>query len=364
MLNPGNRKIAVCAVLWAAAGVSPAQVKKSEQPYVGAAVCGTCHTAQFAQQSGSGHALSLRPVASHPLAAAFLPEIPLLRKPNFRFEFTRDYMVRVSDGKERLEIPIQWAFGAGDQAVTFVSQIDEDQYVEHHFSYYSAIRSFEATPGHGANQPRSAREAAGVLYRPFDPEPKIMACFQCHSTGRLSLGPKMDIQPGELGVRCEACHGPGGRHVEAAQRGDVGKLRELIGNPRRLSGSELNHFCGQCHRKPTPAGAATNWNDAWNTRHQPLYLSQSACFQKSKGSVSCLTCHDPHGRLVRNDASYYNGRCKTCHAGKPHRKILSTTNLENCIGCHMPIVRPMPQLRFANHWIGIYRGRATLRPSR
>jgi len=353
-------------LFFVAAVVSLAQIKTEEKRFVGAASCGACHPAQFARQSESGHARSLRPVAEHPLAKSFLPENPLTRKPNFRFEFSRDYKVRVSDGKETVEFPIQWAFGAGDQAVTFVSQVDEDWYVEHHFSFYAAIGGLEATPGHQGVLPGEARGAVGVLYRTFDPEPKIMACFQCHSTGRLRLGPKMEIQPGEFGVRCEACHGAGSLHARAAQRGETARLRKLIDNPRRLSASDLNQFCGQCHRKPAPAGGATDWNDPWNARHQPLYLSQSACFQKSKGSLSCLSCHDPHGRLRRGDASYYDSRCKTCHAGKGHPQVANAEmgKLDNCAACHMPAVEPLAHLRFANHWIGVYRDGASLRPSR
>ena len=278
--------------------------------------------------------------------------------------------VRVSDSKHAIEEPIQWAFGAGDQAVTFVSQLDEDSYLEHYFSYYSSSQSLGVTPGHQSQQAKALPKALGVVYKTFDPDPKIMRCFRCHSTGQLSLGPKFDIRPGEPGVRCEACHGPGSLHVAAASRGEIEPARKLIGSPRRLSAAELNRFCGECHRQPAPAGVATNWDDAWNTRHQPLYLSQSACFRKSGGALSCLTCHDPHLQLRRNDALYYNGRCATCHKTGVRIKALSPKPVcevrtpANCVGCHMPEVAPQAQLSFTNHWIGVYRDGVTLRPSR
>ena len=34
---------------------------------------------------------------------------------------------------------------------------------------------------------------------------------------------------------------------------------------------------------------------------------------------------------------------------------------KTCVGCHMPIVKPQPNLGFTNHWIGIYR-KGALRP--
>ena len=343
------------------AGLLAAQPKQ----YVGSKVCASCHPAQSAQQSASGHAASLRRAAEHPLADAFAPQAPLLREPNFRYQFSRGpdgLAVQVSDGARAATAPIQWAFGAGDQAVTFVSQLDEDSYLEHHFSYYASAKSLRATPGHEGLPAAAPRHALGVLYKTFNPDPKIMRCFQCHSTGRLTLGPSFDIQPGEPGVRCEVCHGPGSAHVAAIGRGQVETARKLIDNPRRLSASNLNQFCGNCHRKPAPAGAATNWNDPWNTRHQPLYLARSACFLKSRGALSCLTCHDPHQRLRRNDAAYYDSRCAVCHDRKKHPPL--AVELRGCASCHMPAVRAHEHLRFANHWIGVYQEGATLRPAR
>ncbi|MGH8247458.1 MAG: multiheme c-type cytochrome, partial [Gammaproteobacteria bacterium] len=223
--------------------------------------------------------------------------------------------------------------------------------------------ALDTTPGHQGLEAKTLPAALGVVYQTFDPEPKIMRCFRCHSTGRLSLGPKLEIRPAELGVRCEACHGPGSLHREAVSRGEIPKARGMIQNPRRLSAAELNQFCGVCHRKPAPAGAATNWTDPWNTRHQPLYLSQSACFQKSKGALSCLTCHDVHNPLRKSEVSYYNGRCAACHKPKDH-PALKAHDTEDCVGCHMPRVAPREHLRFTNHWIGVYRNEAKLQPER
>lgn len=310
--------------------------QKPEKNYVGSQACGACHSVQLSQHSASGHARSLRPAADHALAKSFLP---------------------------KLEMPVEWAFGSGNQAVTFVSQVDEDSYLEHYFTYYSAAKVLAATPGHAGLEPKTPREARGVVYRTFDPDPKIMRCFRCHSTGRLSLGPRLDIRPAEPGVHCEACHGPGSLHVNAAGSGDLLTARRMIVNPGRLRSSELNQLCGGCHRKPAPAGAVSNWSDPWNTRHQPLYLDQSACFQKSQGRLSCLTCHDPHKPLQKNQSSHYNTRCATCHKTRPHPMLAGgDTKLSDCVRCHMPAVAPGNHLKFTNHWIGIYSGGNNLTP--
>lgn len=373
MLERGIRlriciSIACLAVAFWVASLE-AQQKTPEKVYVGVEACGVCHPAQLSQQSASGHARSLRPAADHSLANSFIPNAPLDRKPNFDFHFSLDakqFKVKISDGRNAIDMPIEWAFGSGGQAVTFVSQVDEDSYVEHYFTYYSGPRALDATPGHQSLEAKSLHAALGVLYKTFDPDPKIMRCFRCHSTGRLSLGSKLEIRPAELGVRCEACHGPGSLHVEAARAGDTAVARERIQNPGKFSSVGLNQLCGACHRKPAPAGTPADWSDPWNARHQPLYLAQSACFQKSQSRLSCLTCHDPHKPLEKNRASHYNGRCVLCHKPKAHPalKERNAANLAECVGCHMPEVAPKEHLRFTNHWIGIYRNGATLKPSR
>ena len=234
----------------------------------------------------------------------------------------------------------EWNFGAGVQAVTPVSQIDQEYYLEHGLSDYKGTKYL--TPGH--------KDSKGERYRITDPESKILRCFQCHSTGPLKLTAEMTILPAENGIRCEACHGPGQDHIAR------GGSKLGVFNPGALNASAMNEFCGNCHRKPAKAEDDTDWSNAWNTRHQPVYLDQSACFQKSKGALNCVTCHNPHEPLGRYD---YNAICQNCHA-KPLHKAIAVVG-KSCVGCHMPKVVPQQKLAFTNHWIGIYR-RGNLRP--
>ena len=274
--------------------------------YAGSEACKPCHPAQFTAQSKSGHARALAPAPAGS--------------------------------------PGQWAFGAGEQAITYVSQLDEDTYIEHGLSYYAKTKSMALTPGHTS--------PGGVRYRTLDPAADILHCFQCHSTGPLALGAGQKIRPSELGVRCESCHGPGAAHVKS--NGRAGTIR----NPRQLTAAGLNELCGSCHRKPPAATEDTDWTDPWSTRHQPVYLSQSACFRKSGGALSCLSCHGPHAPLSRVAADY-DKRCAGCHAAARHR---SPVGAKGCVECHMPGVQVRPELRFTNHWIGAYSKGAVLRP--
>ena len=226
--------------------------------YSGAAACRGCHPKQSQTQAKSGHALAL------------------------------------SGG------PTGWNFGAGVQAVTPVSPLDKDFYVEHGLSDYKGTKLL--TPGH--------RDSKGVRYRITDPDSKILRCFQCHSTGPLTLSTEMTILPAEKGVRCEACHGSGQNHIEQ------GGAKPAIFSPGSLNAPAMNEFCGNCHRKPAKANEDTDWSDAWNARHQPVYLDKSPCFQKSKGALTCITCHNPHEPLARTG---YDAICQNCHAKPLHK---------------------------------------------
>lgn len=324
----------------------------SQSGYLGSNACARCHPAQHSTQRKTGHARSLHKAASHPLMSRMISPEWMGRPPHFRFRFQLlpgELRVQAHDAQDVMDIPVEWAFGAGDQAVTFVSRINRDWYLEHYYSFYSATGKMAPTAGHSALQPRTLPEAMGLPYKTSDPETGIRGCFECHSTGPLAVDAQHGLQPLETGVRCEACHGAGREHARA-------KTRQSIGNPNRLSATAINVFCGRCHRPPGAPGAAIDWNYSWNVRHQPVYLSQSKCMQNSSGKLSCFTCHQPHQPLQKTSA-YYNHRCRSCHA-----KVHAVESRRNCIDCHMPRVSPQPALRFTNHWIGIYGDGSKLRP--
>ena len=356
-MNLAEGRLGAAAMLWPALIVCGGALSAQNAAYVGAEICGKCHAARLAGQSASAHAHALAPAAQHPLADSFVPGTALLRPPRFHFQYRRrgaELRVEVSDGKETLDLPIEWAFGAGEQAVTFVSRLDADWYLEHYFSYYSTTGALAPTPGHEGYRSNTLPLARGVQYASTDPVSGIVKCFECHSTGPPHIGVDREIRPAEPGVRCEACHGPGSLHVEAASLGEAERCRRLIQNPGRMSASEINQFCGNCHRAPQD-GPLSNSSKAWNVRHQPIYLSQSACFMKSRGGLSCLTCHDLHRELDRDLASY-NRKCAACHSSVNHSAAAG------CVECHMPRVSPQPHIEFTNHWIGVYSEENKLRP--
>ena len=272
--------------------------------FAGSQACQPCHVEQYRKHEKSGHA--------HALAVA------------------------PAGGRG------EWAFGAGAKAVTWVSRVDAETYMEHGLSDYPAAKTIGLTPGH--------KDASGRRYRTLDSQATVLRCFRCHTTGPLALEESGRIVPAELGVGCESCHGPGAAHVKE------GGARSSIFNPGQLSAASLNDYCGACHRK---ADDISDWSKSWNVRHQPAYLSQSTCFRMS-GKVSCLTCHDQHG-VLENQPAAYDQKCAGCHIQVRHRTPIAS---RSCVGCHMPQVRTDANLRFSNHWIGIYGQSGNLVPQR
>ncbi len=350
-----------CAVaFFSSGGRLLGDVQASE--YVGAKVCGRCHPVQLTLQTQSAHAHALSRAVDHPLASAFPTDSELRRDPNYHFEFLRSpgaLRTRIFDDTDIMDLPIEWAFGAGRQAVTFVTKVNQDWYVEYYSTYYSALHSWGPTPGQSAIRATSLATAAGLLYKTTDPATGIAGCFECHSTGPVTFGADGAVRINELGVSCEDCHGPAAAHVKRPSRSN-------IQNPKSFSAVRLNEFCGRCHRPPAAKTQNIDWNVSWNVRHQPVYLSESACFRKSKGVLSCLSCHDPHERAEKKPAAFYNDRCLNCHSSNapPPKPVCRRQTVANCIDCHMPKVSPQSALQFTNHWIGVYGPGAKLKPAR
>ena len=322
---------------------------RAQEGYVGAEVCGACHADKFATQSRSNHAQALFRVSGSE-ALDFAPsgsggESSDLK--GARFDYWKkksNYFVVVTLGNRQRKIPIEWVFGAGDQGRTFFSRLMDGKFLlEHRLSYYTRKNGFYITPGHLPGSSPSLEEAFGLGV----PTDVAFDCFNCHSTYvKKTAAGAPDFDSVVPGVKCERCHGPGAAHLAAVTSGEA-EIR--IRNPGRLPGKELVRMCGGCHRnEPSPPGMPIE--HPMTARFQPVGLQQSACFQKSGGAITCLTCHNPHENVRRGDDAFYNARCLTCHSA-PTAAQCPVNASDDCIRCHMPKVRPLPYLTFSDHWI-------------
>lgn len=209
------------------------------------------------------------------------------------------------------------------------------------------------------------------------------SCLYCHNTGPAKnpvrglrgevIGYKTEVA--ELGISCEACHGPGGEHVRlnhnparrlAVRESGVGD--PSIVHPERLTVPRRDEICARCHGALVPKAAM--WNST--TQRDPFVAGQdlsrfnhffrseaeqaersgrrppgskpltpeqadgrfwgdgtplttalefngmalSACYQNGKGDLSCLSCHTMHGddpNFMLKPGMRTNEACYQCH---------------------------------------------------
>lgn len=316
----------------------------------GSEACAACHAAEAAGHSASRHARTLTRVTPAGAGDAFRRTADL-----FDLELEVHLETRVKDGEcqlvasrgsETRAVRADYAFGSGHVGVTYVARY-RDQPVELRASYYPKEGRWEFTPG---QQPQAFQGTMTAVGRILKPE-SAQRCFLCHSTALVHRQGQVQPRRSILGVGCEACHGPGMAHVEAVRRGDPDLRMPHLGAFRERVSLEL---CGQCHRAP---GDGAQVDEAQIARFQGVALSRSACFRRSAGQLSCLSCHDPHHDADRTPRARYNAVCSGCHApAHPGQKPCKLQPQGDCVSCHMPsqsIAMPT-QPTFRNHWIKVW----------
>ncbi len=199
-------------------------------------------------------------------------------------------------------------------------------------------------------------------------------CAECHATGyQKNFGPRTDryaSQQSEIGVGCEACHGPGSGHIDwvagKALADGVDAYGFSMSWGKGNTEAEIQQ-CAGCHSRreafedgnPQPG---TSFHDAYNLAllRPGLYYPDGqildevyvyGSFLQSRmyaQGVGCLNCHEPHSAELRADG---NAVCTQCHspAGNPefptlqlkeydsitHHQHAEGSDAAQCKSCHM-----------------------------
>lgn len=167
-------------------------------------------------------------------------------------------------------------------------------------------------------------------------------CAECHATGfEKNYDARQDSyasQSAEIGVGCEACHGPGSSHVAWAET--VAKSPSPAVVPPAGYGFSMDFAtagteatiqqCASCHSRREPLGDSspppgTPFHDAYTLAllRPGLYHADGqildevyvyGSFLQSKmyaKGVGCLDCHDAHSAQVKAED---NSLCTQCHS--------------------------------------------------
>ena len=290
--------------------------------YVGSVTCRSCHPNEYALYRRSGHSRTLRRAVAIPLArwlnrrTADDPERTGVR---WTYELDESRLTAErTEASDRQRFLIDYAFGSGRHATTFVSLTEHDPTrpiaLEHRLTYFAHSGSLGLTPGQSLSGHATGNSPRGRIHSSED----TLKCFGCHATITSDRGPdELDESTLIPDVSCERCHGAGQSHVEAARRGEVDSDHSIQFRLDRWAADEELRLCGSCHRLPSMVQPGSiRVDNPVLVRHQPVGLMQSACYIRSGGALTCLTCHDPHARTSRDRLSY-EAICLSCHQGAP-----------------------------------------------
>lgn len=242
-------------------------------------------------------------------------------------------------------------------------------------------------------------------------------CVFCHNTGpkpRISnldalreqarAGQPVDVQRqarydtevADLGISCEACHGPGAEHADRMSRTTLrwaaawGKTDQSIVNPEHLDAARSNDVCGACHAQRTvndprdidrllregpsfrpgdrlaehvqvlqASTAVPNradphlyqnrfWSDGSVRLSAYEYQATEAAACSKNEPLSCIGCHTMHGGESEGqlpagvrDGAAGDRMCLRCHTPiqqrlAEHTRHSADTPAARCISCHMP----------------------------
>jgi tetratricopeptide (TPR) repeat protein len=349
--------------------------------YVGAESCSGCHEEQYRAWRGSHHELAMQ----HATPAAVLGDFSGVEFQNYGvtstfLERNGTYFVRTDSASGELEeYPVKFVFG-----LTPLQQ------------YLIEFPGGRLQPLPIAWDTRDAEEGgqrwfhlyadefighSDLLHWTGREQNWNYMCAECHSTNlekNYSVdSDSFDTTWSEINVACEACHGPGSRHVQQAKDGTLGGLAGLVvdlddagravwqmnSNTGIAERSELRmrppaqpEACGRCHSRRSVAMSEYEFGKTLLDTHSVALLEENLYFPDGQirdevyvygsfiqsrmyqAGVTCGDCHDPHTAQLRS-GNEPSDICSTCHlptrfaSTEHHRHQVADVA---CVDCHMP----------------------------
>ena len=310
----------------------PALPMQRPEDYVGAKTCAVCHRAIFEKQITSEMARS----GCRPAELPGLLEQSAVSYDHGGYTYSIHIesgkaLYTVSDGHGKIVEPLFIAIGAKGQLF----------YFQHQGKFYRAAVSYSPSEKKlamdGGFKIVASDSLESALGQPVTDE-SMRSCLRCHSPG-TAAGDHFDMSRFAPGDSCEACHGPGAKHLAAA---GSGKSHDgLIFNPAHLRPAEELDFCGECHHSIQEVKDG-KFQGTRTAIPQAYRLAGSRCWNASDQRSRCTFCHDPHAPMLKDTAAY-DYKCVACHvlnATVPARADQQGKRCpvaqRDCAHCHMP----------------------------
>ncbi|WP_162180411.1 tetratricopeptide repeat protein [Methylocapsa aurea] len=387
------RRIAVLAlIIFAAAGLSAWPANAEETPdsspakFVGTASCARCHAPEAERWKKSHHAKAMQAATPATVLGDFA-----------NATLTHHGVVTTFSGaKDKFMVRTEGPDGA-----------PHDYEIAYTFGVHPLQQYLIAFPGGryqalGIAWDSRPKAQGGQRWLPLYPDQTLKAgerlhwtgvdqtwnyqCANCHST---NLQKNYDLSTNsyatswaDVDVACEACHGPGSRHVAwakahaASPSGDMGLVVRLApadhaqwrmnaatgtaerGGPlaSQTAAAQEIDVCSGCHARrkaiaKNPLPGAPFLNSYLPALLEPgLYhadgqidgeVFEYGSFLQSRmhrAGVACSNCHEPHGGGLRAEG---NALCGQCHlsakfdAAEHHHHQGGGAGAQ-CVNCHMP----------------------------
>ena len=196
-------------------------------------------------------------------------------------------------------------------------------------------------------------------------------CAECHSTNlQKNYSPEEDLFEttfSSIDVDCEACHGPGSRHVQAPEEAPMGlsadtgqwqfvedaAIATRVPAPGHRTELET---CAQCHARRSQFTDDFQPGDPLLDGFEPSLLDMGlyhadgqildevyvyGSFLQSPmhaAGVTCSDCHNPHSAELRVEGNALCGQCHqaSVYFGPRHHHHSGDGLGTACVDCHMP----------------------------
>ena len=333
--------------------------------YAGSASCRECHQEAFDRWKDSHHALAERPLDPKADRGAFDPsheirhgtQTSAARAVGDRFE-----LETLGFGGTRESYPVERVFGVSPLYQFLVPakrgrfQVTELAYDPARKEWFNVYGEEDRRPGEWGHW-----TGRGMTWN--------VQCAGCHNT-RLVKGyeGKTDTYAttmAEMGVGCEACHGPLREHVEWQRSNRA--TPTLDPTRYRLPAGSVLPMCGSCHSRRVELTGNFQPGDDFLDHFSltivddtELYYADGqvreenfeyASFHSSRmyaKGVRCINCHEPHSAKTRFEG---DALCMQCHKEDTEqlKKIDPATHSHHepgtpgahCVDCHMPLTTYM-----------------------
>jgi predicted CXXCH cytochrome family protein len=400
----------IAAIAWQAYASLVAPVSFADVAYVGSEPCADCHQDRHASWHRTWHRTmtqsasveSVRGTFDGTELNAFGGRVrPLKTDAGYAFEY-----LDPDSGKTLATLPVARTVGSHRYQQYLTRDPDSETYYRLHYLWH-------------IGEQRWVHMNAAFLgddAQHFDAQVTTWNnnCVFCHNTGpeprvsnvndireRARRGDQVDVgrelryetEVAELGIGCEACHGPGGEHLARMQRlgqrwmaqAFAGRDRSIV-NPARLSGARANDVCAACHagrtlpdvdaldrwmsegpsyrpgddlsqhlvtldaNTPSPAARMPDlfrnrfWQDGSIrlSAYEFQGLKASACAVDE--DLTCIRCHSMHGgdpAGMLPEANRGDAPCLRCHQDYRDRVAEHSGHAvdspgSRCMNCHMP----------------------------